>query len=166
MNGGEFLESEFTYSIMACRFLIWYFFNVILSKSMYISAFHPSSSPSNFHHVAYPFSFFPRVSRLLYFTLEFFSFFCIRLLVCYRVISIDLLVEFFFFLLECSVSCFILLFFFFCIAWPFVVRCLISPSFSSTFWFISWSWIVIFLVLLFSYFPAFFLCFVVFLCFF
>ena len=47
MNGGEFLEPESMYSIMARRFQIRYIFGVVLSKSMCISAFRPSSSLSN-----------------------------------------------------------------------------------------------------------------------
>ena len=42
MNGGEFLETESMYSIMAWRFAVWYFLSVIFSKSLCISAVAPS----------------------------------------------------------------------------------------------------------------------------
>ena len=47
MNGGECLEPETMYSIMAWRFPVWYFISVVLSKSVCISAFGPSSISSN-----------------------------------------------------------------------------------------------------------------------
>ena len=56
VNGGEFLEPETIYSIMAWRFLVWYFFSVVLSNSICISVSRPSSRPTYsgifplFHH--------------------------------------------------------------------------------------------------------------------
>ena len=96
---------------------------------------------------------------LLVFTPKLFSFSYIRLLVCFRVISSNLLVEFSFVVLECSVFlyCFTLCLYLFNL-----------PSFASTFWFISSSCIVIFLVLLFHFVPTrsrVFLCLFSFACF-
>ena len=47
MNGDGFLEPESMYSIMAWHFPFCCFFNVVMGKSMCISAFRPSSGPSN-----------------------------------------------------------------------------------------------------------------------
>ena len=104
MDGSGFFEPESLYTIMARCFSIWYFFSVFPSKLMCIFIFNHSSSLSNsFFHVAYPFGFFVMFSWLPYFSPKLFGFSCIRLLVCFRVFSPNLLVEFTFVVLECTI---------------------------------------------------------------
>ena len=105
-------------------------------------------------------------ASLPYFSAKLFSFSCTRLLVCFRVDSPNLLVEFPF------------VFFFFFFFWN-VLFCLYSftlyiylfnlPSFPSTFWFISSSFSFVFPCVAFYFLsqhvPAFFLCFIILVCF-
>ena len=99
VNGGEFIEPETMYSIMFWCFPVWCF----CSKSMFISALWPSWNRSDyfvilFIHWTFTLSFRRHIlvpNRL------FFS--CVPLLVCFRVISFQLLVEFSFVVLECPV---------------------------------------------------------------
>ena len=98
---------------------------------------------------------------LSYFRPKSFGFICIQLLVCFRVIS-QLLVEFFFVVLECPVF-----FFLYCFT---LCRYLFNlPSFASTFWLISSSSIVIFSCVAFSFLflhiPSSYLCFIILACF-
>ena len=88
-----------------------------------------------FRHVAYPFGFFVMFPWLPYFTQKLFSFSCIWLLAFFRVISPNLSVEFSFVVLECS---------FFLCCFTLCGYLLNLYSFTSTFWYISSSCIVIF----------------------
>ena len=69
---------------------------------MCISVFgHSSSHFNSFAMLLTHSAFFVMFSWLLYFTPKLFGFSCIRLSVCFRVISPNLLVEFPFVVLEC-----------------------------------------------------------------
>ena len=96
MNGDEFLKSETMYSIVAWHFPVWYFlvsfwinrrvFPLLgLLRALLILLF-------------YCLCFW-----LPYFSPESFGLFCIWLLICFRVISSQLLIEFSFVVLECPV---------------------------------------------------------------
>ena len=104
--------------------------------------------------------FFVILSWLPYFSPKSFGFSCIRLLVCFHVISPHLLVEFSFVVLECPV----LSVFFTLSLYLFNLL-----SFSCTFWIISSSCIVMFLCVAIPFLsfhvPASFLCFIILACF-
>ena len=70
---------------------------------MCIFAFGPSLSPSSSFVILFILSAFSLCFWLPYFSPKSFGFFCVRLLVCFRVISSHLLVEFSFVVLECTV---------------------------------------------------------------
>ena len=93
-------NSEF-YHGLALPSLI--FFCVALWKSIFISAFGPSSNHSNsffllFIHLAFSLGFLVAI-----FSPKSFGFSCIRSLVCFRVISSQLLVECCFVVLKCPI---------------------------------------------------------------
>ena len=161
MNGGEFLESESLYSIMAWHFPIWYFFSVVLSKSMCISAFGLSSSPNSFVilliHLA-----FSLCSLVVAIFLSKIVWFLLHPVVGVFLCHLPPLVgriSFWCF----GISCFV------CIVLPFVNIFLIFLFFASTFWFISSSYIVIFHCVAFFFLslhiPVSFLCFMILVCF-
>ena len=141
------------------------FFRIIFSKSICISAFRPSLSPSNSLVIVYSFSLFVGFFWLPYFSPELFSFFCIWLFALFPIISSQLLIEFSFIVLECPV---LPVLFTLC-------RYLFNLlSFTSTFWFISLSCIVIFsffllsciaFSFLFRHIPVSFHCFIILACF-
>ena len=95
---GKFLDLETLYSIMARRFPVWYLFSVVLSKSMCISTFDPSSSPSNSLVILFIHSAFPLCSFGCHIFFQNCSVFCLFVCFfasgCFRVISSHLLVEF------------------------------------------------------------------------
>ena len=78
-------------------------FSVVLSKSMCISAFGLSSSLSNSFVILFISSADSLSFLLPYINPKSFGFFCIRLLVCFRVIPPLLLTEFSFVVFECPV---------------------------------------------------------------
>ena len=84
-------------------FSSWIFFSVVLSKSMCISALGLSSSPSSSLVILFIHSALSLCFWLPYFRPKSFGFFVIRLLVCFCVIPSQLLIEFSFVVLECSV---------------------------------------------------------------
>ena len=116
--------------IMPWRIPIWYVFSVVLRESMCIFAFGPSFTCCLFIQL-----FLLCSLGCLYFAPKLFCFHCIRLLVCLRAISPNLLVEFL--LLFWNVM--------FCLYCFTHSRYLFNvPSFTSNFWLISSSWIVCF----------------------
>ena len=88
-------------------------FSVFLSSSMCISVLGPSSSPSSSLIISFIHSAFSLcVFRLPYFRPKMFDFFGVLLLVCFYVMSSQLLTEFSFIILECPfLSVFIFLLF-------------------------------------------------------
>ena len=79
------------------------FFSVVLSKSVCISAFGPSLRPSSSLVISFIQSAFLLYFWLPYFCPKLLGFSWIRLLVCFSVISSQLLIEFSFIVLECLV---------------------------------------------------------------
>ena len=127
---------------------------------MSISNFGPSLSSFNSLQILFIHSAFSAfVFSQPYFSPQSFGFFCIWLLVCFCVISSQLLIKFFFFVvLKYPVLSVTLCWYLFNL-----------PSFANTFWFISLSWTVIFpcvdFSFLFQHIPAFFFCFIILACF-
>ena len=125
MNGGEFLESYIPlwhgvfqfdiflelFSVNCCVFPLSDLLRVLILLSSCLSI-----------------RLFVVFSWLPYFSPNSFVFYCIRLLVCFRVISSHLLVEFSFVVLECPVNV--------CIVLPIVDTSLIFLLFARTLWFI------------------------------
>ena len=125
MIGGEFLEPETMYPIMAWRFPVWY---ILLSFSVNWCIF-PLSDPLRVLLVIlwYRLSIQPfrYVVWLTYFSTKLLGFFCISLLICFLVIPSQLLIKFFF-------RCFV----------PFCLYCFTLSryifnlaSFASSFWY-------------------------------
>ena len=144
---------------MAWRFPIWYFFNVVLSKSLRILAFGLSWSPPN----SFPCCLSIRL--FCYVLLVAISCSKIVLLILHQVVGMYLCYPTQF-VGKISFHCFGM-FCFVCIV--LLSRYLINlPSLSCTFWFISSRCIVIFACVAFSFLfhlvPAVFLCFIILVC--
>ena len=94
----NFLKPVSMYTIIAWRFLIWYFFECCSARiEVYfcLRVFFFFEFFKFFIHFAYPFSFSLRLSSLPYFPPELFCFLVIRLSVCVHAFYPFLLVEFY-----------------------------------------------------------------------
>ena len=98
MNGGEFLEPEAMYSIMAWRFSVWYFFLVSFRVSRCVFPFWGLLQvPLVLLEYCLSIQHFRYVFWLPYLCPKSFGFFCIRLLVCFRVTPSQLLMNYYYY---------------------------------------------------------------------
>ena len=124
MDGRKILKLGSNYAIMTWRFPIWYFIECCTERvQVYVCLKTLFEFLSLFPHYL-SIQLFCNVLSVPYFTL--FHFLCIRLLICFRAFSIEVLVEFSFFLISC----------FACIIWPCASIIWVS-FFTNIFWFIS-----------------------------